>query len=47
MRDAATNLEFELAATLRDQILELKSLGAAGAGRPSPQRRARPARRRA
>ncbi len=46
MRDAAANLEFELAATLRDQILELKSLGAAGTPRNEPAKRSRPLRRR-
>ncbi|HKV73551.1 MAG TPA: excinuclease ABC subunit UvrB [Gemmatimonadales bacterium] len=46
MRDAAANLEFELAATLRDQILELKSLGAGGTPRNEPAKRSRPLRRR-
>jgi len=36
MREAAANLEFEVAATLRDQILELRALGDGGtAARPA------------
>jgi excinuclease ABC subunit B len=43
MREAAANLEFELAATLRDQLTELKALDAPNVQRgPSPGRPARP-----
>jgi excinuclease ABC subunit B len=45
MKEAAANLEFELAATLRDQLTELKAVDAPDVRRgPSP---ARPARTRA
>jgi excinuclease ABC subunit B len=53
MREAAANLEFELAATLRDQLNELKALGAPDVrrpkvGMPGPSLHAgRPVRRRA
>jgi excinuclease ABC subunit B len=46
MRDAAANLEYEVAALLRDQILELRALGTPGATRPESRPRRRPARRR-
>jgi excinuclease ABC subunit B len=46
MRDAAANLEYEVAALLRDQILELRALGSPGAPRPESRQRQRPARRR-
>jgi len=46
MRDAAANLEYEVAALLRDQILELRALGTPGAPRPESRPRQRPARRR-
>ncbi|MGH7658190.1 MAG: helicase-related protein, partial [Gemmatimonadales bacterium] len=41
MRQSAANLEFEAAAMLRDQILELKSLGDGTVRRESPPRRRR------
>lgn len=41
MRQSAANLEFEAAAMLRDQILELKSLGGGSVRRESPPRRRR------
>ena len=46
MRDAAANLEYEVAALLRDQILELRAIGMPGAPRPESRPRQRPARRR-
>jgi len=46
MRDAAANLEYEVAALLRDQILELRALGTPGAVRTESRPRQRPARRR-
>ncbi len=46
MRDAAANLEYEVAALLRDQILELRALGTPGAVRAESRPRQRPARRR-
>jgi excinuclease ABC subunit B len=46
MRDAAANLEYEVAALLRDQILELRALGTPGATHPESRPRQRPARRR-
>jgi len=39
MREAAANLEFELAAMLRDQLNELKALGAPDVRRGSPKLR--------
>jgi excinuclease UvrABC helicase subunit UvrB len=41
MREAAANLEFELAAMLRDQLNELKALGAPDVRRPTPKLRRR------
>jgi excinuclease UvrABC helicase subunit UvrB len=41
MREAAANLEFELAALLRDQVNELKALGAPDVRRPSGRIRRR------
>jgi excinuclease ABC subunit B len=41
MREAAANLEFEVAAVLRDQLLELKSLGGGEPRRASTSRRRR------
>ncbi len=46
MREAAANLEFEMAALLRDQLTELRALGAPNVRRESPSRpRARTRRR--
>jgi excinuclease UvrABC helicase subunit UvrB len=39
MREAAANLEFEVAAMLRDQINELRALEAPDVARPAPARR--------
>jgi excinuclease UvrABC helicase subunit UvrB len=48
MREAAANLEFELAAMLRDQVNELKAVGAPEVRRPAGVgAQARPYRRRA
>jgi excinuclease ABC subunit B len=41
MREAAANLEFELAAMLRDQLLELKAAGGSEPRRASVSRRRR------
>jgi excinuclease UvrABC helicase subunit UvrB len=43
MRDAATNLDFETAARLRDEVFDLKA-AAAGKSAPSRSWRARAAR---
>jgi excinuclease UvrABC helicase subunit UvrB len=41
MREAAANLEFELAAMLRDQVNELKAAGAPNVRRPAAKVRRR------
>ena len=41
MREAAANLEFELAAMLRDQVNELRAASAPDVRRPAPPARAR------
>jgi excinuclease ABC subunit B len=41
MREAAANLEFELAAMLRDQLIDLKAAGSAGPRRGGTSRRRR------
>jgi excinuclease ABC subunit B len=38
MKEAAANLEFELAAMLRDQVIELRALGGGSVDRPDPHR---------
>jgi len=39
MKEAAANLEFEVAAMLRDQVNELRALDAPEVARPAPARR--------
>jgi excinuclease UvrABC helicase subunit UvrB len=41
MREAASNLEFELAAMLRDQLIELKAVGSSEPRKASGGRRRR------
>ena len=41
MREASANLEFELAAMLRDQLIELKAVGGSEPRRGSVSRRRR------
>ena len=41
MREAAANLEFEVAAMLRDQLIELKAMGGSEPRRAAPKRRQR------
>ncbi len=44
MRESADNLDFETAAMLRDRIVELREMGAAGSGRPAVRTYVKPLR---